>query len=77
MPREVFNFDNINKTIYIVNPDDEKPSGEYVSDELNLTSRPGFVGNSSNFATRLYAYGKRDKDGNNPLTFGDINNGKN
>lgn len=73
----VFNFDNMNKTIYVVNPDDEKPSGEYVSDELNLTSRPGFVGNSSNFATRLYAYGKRDKDGNNPLTFGDINNGKN
>ena len=73
----VFNFDNLNKIIYVVNPDEEKPSGEYVSDELNLTSRPGFVGNSSNFATRLYVYGKRDEDGNNPLTFGDINNGKN
>jgi phage minor structural protein len=72
----VFNFDNLNKTIYVVNPDDEKPSGEYVSDELNLTSRPGFVGNSSNFATRIYAYGKRDDEGNNPLTFADINGGK-
>ncbi len=71
----VFNFDNVNRVIYAINPDDEKASGEYVSDELNLTSRPGFVGNSSGFATRLYAYGVKDDDGN-PLTFASINNGK-
>ena len=72
----VFNFDNINKVIYALKPDDEEATGEYVSDELNLTSRPGFVGNSSGFATRLYAYGKKDEDTDEPLTFADINDGK-
>lgn len=71
----VFNFDNINRVIYAMKPDDEKATGEYISDELNLTSRPGFVGNSSSFATRLYAYGVKDDDGN-PLTFASINGGK-
>lgn len=72
----VFNFDNVNRVIYAVNPDEEVVSGEYISDELNLTSRPGFVGNSSSFATRLYAYGKKDEDTDEPLTFADINDGK-
>lgn len=72
----IFNFDNIGKVIYVINPDSEVASGEYVSDELNLSSRPGFVGNSSNFATRLYAYGKVDEATKEPLTFASINGGK-
>ena len=42
---------------------------------MNLKS-VGYVGNSSGFATRLYAYGKRDENGENPLTFASINGGK-
>lgn len=46
---------------------------KYFSDELNLKSL-GYTGNTDEFATRLYAYGALDEDGN-PLTFGSINGG--
>ena len=69
-----FQFDTINKTIEIINPKSFEPSGYFFTDELNLKSL-GFVGDSTNFATRLYAYGKREEDGT-ALTFADINNGK-
>ena len=69
-----FQFDAINKTIEIINPESFKPSGYFFTDELNLKSL-GYVGNSTNFATRLYAYGKKEDDGT-ALTFADINDGK-
>lgn len=71
----VFNFDNINKVLHCVDPESFTPSGQFFSDELNLKS-VGYVGNSDSFATRLYAYGKRDKDSDEPLTFASINGGK-
>lgn len=70
-----YNYDNINKVLHVINPNDEEPSGEFLSEELNLASL-GFTGDSSSFATRLYAYGKRDEDGENPVTFESINDGK-
>ena len=71
----VFNFDAINRTITVINPDSFTPSGQFISDEVNLKSI-GFDGDSSNFATRLYAYGKKDEVTGKPLTFASINDGK-
>lgn len=70
----VFNFDVINKTVTVIDPKSFKPSGQFFTDELNLKSL-GFVGSSDDFATRLYAYGKKDTDGN-PLTVASVNDGK-
>lgn len=70
----VFNFDVPNKVLSVIRPETFKPSGQFFTDELNLRSL-GFVGSSEGFATRLYAYGKKDDQGN-PLTFASINDGK-
>lgn len=53
----------------IVNPDVNTPTGQYLTDELNLR-KIAFKGKSEDLVTRLYAYGK---DG---LTFADVNGGK-
>ena len=71
----VFNFDVVNNILLVIDPTEIESSGEYFTDELNLRSL-GFVGNSDNFATRLYAYGKCDENGENPVTFESINDGK-
>lgn len=62
-------FDAINKVVTIINPELSQPSGEYVTDELNLKQLT-YTGDSTELVTRLYAYGK---DG---LTFADINDQK-
>ena len=69
-----FQFNAINKTIEAIDPATFKPSGYFFTDELNLKSL-GFVGDSTSFATRLYAFGKKDESGN-ALTFASINDGK-
>lgn len=70
----VFNFDVINRIVSAIDPTSYKASGEFFTDEINLKSL-GFVGMSDGFATRLYAYGKKDENGV-PMTFADINDGK-
>lgn len=70
----VFNFDVLRKRVKVINPSEYESSGDYLIEELNLKSI-GFVGDSSNIATRLYAYGKKDTNGT-PLTFAQINSGK-
>lgn len=65
----VFKFDSINKSITVVNPDSYTSSGEFFMEDLNMTEL-GYNGDSSEFVTRVYAYGK---DG---LTFASINNNK-
>ena len=64
-----FRFDNINKTVEIVNMANGSNLGAFVTRDLNLTAN-NYKGKSTGFATRLYA---RGKDG---LTFADINGGK-
>lgn len=71
----VFNFDNFNNHLTVIDPESYEASGDFLSTEVNLKST-GFVGNTDSYATRLYAYGKRDDNGENPVTFEDINNGK-
>lgn len=63
-----FDIDNMHKILNISVPT-PLANNVFFSDELNLKELT-FKGSSSNFATRLYAYGK---DG---LSFAKINNGK-
>ena len=64
----VFRFDAKNKIVRAYTLTDFQPIGSFASRELNLTE-VNFKGKSTDFYTRLYAYGK---DG---LSFADINNG--
>lgn len=70
----VFNFDNIAKHLYVIDTESYMPSGDFLSDEVNLKS-VGYVGNSEGYATRLYPYGKRDGNGENPVTIESVNGG--
>ena len=64
-----FRFNNIAKTVEIVNMANGQNLGAFVTRDLNLTAN-NYKGKSTGFATRLYA---RGKDG---LTFASINGGK-
>ena len=64
-----FRFDNVAKTVTIVNMDARENIGAFATRDLNL-KKNDYKGKSTGFATRLYAYGK---DG---LSFADINGGK-
>lgn len=64
-----FRFDNIRRTVTILDMDGGQNLGAFATRELNLKSSD-YKGKSSGFATRLYAYGK---DG---MSFAAINNGK-
>ena len=64
-----FRFDNMAKTVEIVNMTTGENIGAFATRDLNL-KRNDYKGKSAGFATRLYAYGK---DG---LSFADINGGK-
>lgn len=64
-----FRFDNANKIVYIINPDNYTNLGAFATRDLNLKDL-NYKGKSTDFCTRLYAEGA---DG---LTFESINNGK-
>lgn len=64
-----FQWKTLQKILTVVNPADKTPSGEYLTDELNLRSI-AFKGESKDFCTRLYPYGK---DG---LTIATVNGGQ-
>lgn len=70
----VFNFEVLSKTLIIIDPSTYTSSGVFFTDEINIKSI-GFVGSSDRYATRLYAFGAKDEEGN-PMTFADINYGK-
>ena len=65
----VFQWRTLKKVVTVVNPADKTPSGEYLTDELNLRSI-AFKGESTDFCTRLYPYGI---DG---MTIASVNDGK-
>lgn len=62
-------YDNQSKTVTILDPSKNQPASAFLTSELNLTEL-NYKGKSSDFATRLYAYGKDD------LSFAEINDGK-
>lgn len=63
-----FQWNIIGKIVTVINPADKIPSGEYLTDELNLRSI-AYKGESTDFITRLYPYGK---DG---MTISSVNDG--
>lgn len=79
----VFEYHILKKTIKVIKPDTYQSRGLYITDELNLKELE-FKGDSSSFATRLYAFGKKteekDEEGNVTSTtyvnFASINGGK-
>lgn len=71
----IFNYDCINKVLNVIDINSYTSTGEFFTDEVNLKNL-GFTGDSQNFATRLYAYGKKDDETGVPITFADINGGK-
>ena len=64
-----FRFNNTLRTVTIVNMNTETSIGAFASKDLNLKEN-NYMGKSTGFVTRLYAYGK---DG---LSFAEINDGK-
>lgn len=64
-----YRFDNVNKTVTLLNQNTGQNLGAFVTRDLNLKEN-NYMGKSTGFATRLYA---RGKDG---LTFASINAGK-
>lgn len=65
-----FRFDNVQKIVYIIDPETYINLGAFATRDLNLKEL-NFKGKSTDFATRMYAEGA---DG---LTFASINDGKN
>ena len=64
-----FRFDNVAKKVTLINQNNGTNLGAFVTRDLNLKEND-YKGKSTNFATRLYAYGK---DG---MSFASINGGK-
>lgn len=71
----VFNYNTIDKILYVINPDSFLPSGDFFIEDLNMSDLK-FVGDSSGFVTRLYVYGKKDESTGNYLTIASVNDGK-
>ena len=64
-----YRFDNVQKTITLIDMNDSENIGAFVTRELNLKQN-NYKGKSTGFITRLYAYGKDN------LSFASINDGK-
>lgn len=71
----VFNYDTINKILYVINMSFYSPSGDYFIEDLNMSNLK-FIGDSSNFITRLYVYGKKNETTGEYLNIASINDGK-
>lgn len=70
----VFNFDSVEKKLYCIVPDDMTPTGDFLSDEVNVRS-VGYVGNTETYATRLYPYGSTDEETDETVTIESVNGG--
>ena len=56
----VFNYNNDIKQLRVIAPTEYENSGEFFVEELNM-KEIGFNGDSSNYISRVYAYGKKDE----------------
>ena len=70
-----YRWDVPGQVLKVVKPALAEPSGEFLTDELNLVSL-GFSGETDDFATRLYPYGKEDKESGQILNIAAINDGR-
>lgn len=71
----VFNYNTIDKILYVINTDSFLPSGDFFIEDLNMSDLK-FVGDSSSFVTRLYVYGKKDDSTGQYLSIASVNDGK-
>ena len=71
----VFNYNTINKVLYVINTNSFLPSDEFFIEDLNMSDLK-FIGESSGFTTRLYVYGKKDDKTGKYLTIASVNGGK-
>lgn len=72
----VYEIHVLEKYIYVIDPEQVADKNIYISPQLNLQEY-SMTGDSSTFYTRLSAYGKRDEETGEYMTFADINGGKN
>lgn len=70
----VFNYDVPSKKLHVISTDYFTDSGEFFRKDINMTEI-GFNGDSTKYATRVYAYGKRNDDGTY-VTIASVNGGK-
>ncbi len=68
-----YDIDVLHKVIRVIDPNQVVDKGVYITPQLNLKELIR-SGETSNFATRLVAYGAKQEDGSY-LSFRDINNG--
>lgn len=71
----IFNYDTTDKVLSVLNIETYTPSGDYFIEDLNMSNLK-FTGDSSNFITRLYVYGKKDDSTGQYLTIASVNDGK-
>lgn len=71
----VFNYNTIDKILYVINTDSFLPSGDFFIEDLNMSDLK-FIGDSSSFVTRLYVYGKKDDSTGQYLSIASVNDGK-
>lgn len=70
----VFNFSVMRKHLQVIDPSSYTASGDFLSDEVNLTS-VGYVANTDSFATRLYPYGGIPEGETEPVNISSVNGG--
>lgn len=70
----VFDINVLKAEITVINPESFVYDGLYITPELNMNSIT-WNGSSSNFCTKLFAYGKTDDEGNT-VNISSVNNGK-
>ena len=79
----VFDFDNVNKVLTSINPENTGYKGFYIIDDLNSAGIT-YTSDTYEFCTRIYGYGayveqtdsEGEVTGGYTITFADINNGK-
>ena len=69
-----YRWDVPKRLLQVIKPSEVAPSGEFLTDELNLLS-VGFCGETGDFATRLYPYGKEDRESGQVLNIASVNEG--
>lgn len=70
----VFDINVLNKEIKVIDPDEFVYDGLYATRELNMKGVT-WQGSSTDFCTKLFAYGKTDDNGNT-VNIASVNNGK-
>lgn len=69
-----YRWNNTEKILTIIKPENVQANGTYLSDQLNLTDL-SMKGATDSFCTRLYPYGVVDEESGLPLSIASVNDG--